>query len=126
MYPVWTEDNFQSIHFYKIWVHFEGSYIHLGIKDGPRIRILISSLQSNALIVGDSNTENKNKVINNKSNKKIKLGTNVLHNRCHRSDGAFAKTKAHDLWEDVYVTPGNDSICTSCMPYFRYGLRMII
>ena len=96
------------------WVHFEGSYIHLGIKDGPRIRIPISSLQSNAFVVGDSNSENKRIGTNNKSYKKIKLSTNVLHDRFHRSDGALATIKAHDLWEDVYITPGNDSICTSC------------
>ena len=52
-------------------MHFEGSYIHLGIKDGPRIRIPISSMQSNALVVGDSNPENKNRGINNKSYKKF-------------------------------------------------------
>ena len=97
------------------WVHFEGSHIHLDIKDGPRIRIPISSLQSNALVLGDSNSKNKNKNkgINNKSSKKIKLGTNVLHDRFCRSDGAFATIKAHDLWEDVYITPGSDSVCTS-------------
>ena len=31
------------------WVHFENNYIHLGIKDGPKIKISIPSLQSNAL-----------------------------------------------------------------------------
>ena len=35
------------------WVHFENNSIHLGIKDSPKIRIPITSLQSNALIVGD-------------------------------------------------------------------------
>ena len=74
----------------------------------------ISSLQSNALVVGDSNPENKHKGINSKSYKKIKLSTNVLHDRFHRSDGALATIKVHDLWKDVYITPRNDSICTSC------------
>ena len=33
------------------WVHFEGSFIHLGIKDGPRIRIPILLLNcSNAAV----------------------------------------------------------------------------
>ena len=27
------------------WVHFENNSIHLGIKDGPKIRISITSLQ---------------------------------------------------------------------------------
>ena len=26
----------------------------------------------------------------------------------------MATIKAHDLWQDVYITPGMDSICTSC------------
>ena len=94
-------------------MHFEGSYIHLGIQNSPRIRISISSLQSNVLDVGDSNSKNKNKGINNKSYKKIKLSTNVLHDVFHKSDGAFATIKAHDPWEDVYIIPGNDSVCTS-------------
>ena len=35
------------------WVHFENDSIYLGIRDGPKIRIPITSLQSNALIVRD-------------------------------------------------------------------------
>ena len=34
--------------------------------------------------------------------------------RFNRSDGAFITMKSHDLWEDVYITPENDTICTSC------------
>ena len=34
----------------------------------------------------------------NNTNKKIKLNTNILHNRFHRFDGAMATIKAHDLW----------------------------
>ena len=45
-----------------------------------------------------------------KPNKKIKLSTNVLHDRFHRSDGSLAIIKAHYIWEDIYITPGNDSI----------------
>ena len=91
--------------------HFVNNYIHLGIKDGPKIKIPISSLQSNALIVGNKNIRDDKK--STKSNKKIKLSTNVLRDRFHRSDGALATIKAHDLWEDVHITPGNDFICTS-------------
>ena len=40
--------------------------------------------------------------------------TNVLHDRFHRSDGVLATIKAHDLWDDVHITPGKDYICTSC------------
>ena len=51
------------------WVHFKNDYIHLGIKDGPNIVMLFSSLQSIALIVGnkkgreahDKNTTNHKK-----------------------------------------------------------------
>ena len=49
-----------------------------------------------------------------KRNKKVKLSTNVLHNRFHRSDGALATINSHYVWEDFHITPGNDSICTSC------------
>ena len=38
----------------------------------------------------------------------------MLHDRFHRSDGAMATIKAHDLWQDVHVIPDNDSVCTSC------------
>ena len=41
------------------WVHFENNYIHLGIKDGPKIKISLSSLQSNALIVRNKNKNNE-------------------------------------------------------------------
>ena len=92
------------------WVHFENNYINLGIKDGPRIKIPISSLQSNALIVRNNKRNHKNEP----HYKKVKLSTNVLHDRFHRSDGAMATIKAHDLWQDVQITPGNDSVCTSC------------
>ena len=44
----------------------------------------------------------------------MKLSTNILHDRFYRSDGDFATIKAHDLWEDVHITPWNDSICGSC------------
>ena len=118
LYPVWIKNLFFSANSFvqngNNRVYFEGSYIHLGIKDGPKIRIFISSMQSNALVVGDSNSKNKNRGLNNKSNKKIRLSTNLLHDRFHRSDEAFAIIKAHDLWEDIYLTPGNDSVCTSC------------
>ena len=38
----------------------------------------------------------------------------MLHDRFHRSDGAIATIKAHNLWEDVNITQGNDSVCPSC------------
>ena len=41
------------------WVHFENNYIHLGIKDGPKIKISLSSLQSNAQIVRNKNKNNE-------------------------------------------------------------------
>ena len=48
------------------------------------------------------------------TNKK-KLSTNVLHDRFHRSDRALATIKAYDIWEDIYNTPRNDSMCTFCI-----------
>ena len=48
------------------WVHFENNYIHLGIKDGTKIKIPISALQSNALIVGNKNIRDDRK--QNKTN----------------------------------------------------------
>ena len=55
----------------------------------------------------------KTKGLTTNPTKEIKLSTNVLHDRFHRSDGALATIKAHDLWEDIYITPGNDSVCAS-------------
>ena len=66
--------------------------IHI-TNNGPRIRISISSLQSNTLVVGDSKSKNKNIGQNNRYNKKIRVSTNTLHDRFHRSDGAFATNK---------------------------------
>ena len=45
---------------------------------------------------------------------KVKIDMNKIHNRFHRSEGAIATIRAHDLWEDVEVTEGIDNICTSC------------
>ena len=79
------------------WVHFENNFIHLGIKDGPKIEIPFWSLLSNALIVNNKKERKSNET--NKANiKKLKLSTNLLHDRFHRSDGAMATIKAHDLW----------------------------
>ena len=96
-------------------MHFENNSIHLGIRDGPKIRIPITSLQSNALIVREIKEQIKTKPPEQSNDiKKIKLSTNILHNRFHRSDRAMATIKAHDLWQDVYITPDMDFICTSC------------
>ena len=37
------------------WVHFEKKYIELGISEGPRIRLQLSSWQSNAFVVDSEN-----------------------------------------------------------------------
>ena len=50
----------------------------------------------------------------NSGTNKRKLDTNILHDRFHRSDGALATIKAHDLWRDISTVQGYDSICTSC------------
>ena len=80
------------------WVHFENNSIHLGIRDGPKIRIPITSLQSNALIVGEIKQQIRTKPPELSNNiKKIKLNTNILHNMFHRSDGAMATIKAREI-----------------------------
>ena len=78
------------------WVHFDKNFIKLGINDGPTIKIPISSLQSNAMVVDIAKTD--------KRHFKAKINTNITHSRFHRSDGAIATIKAHDLWNDVEVT----------------------
>ena len=42
------------------------------------------------------------------------LSLGIQIQRIKEKDGALATIKAHDPWEDVYIIPGNDSICTSC------------
>ena len=96
------------------WVHFEKDSIILGIRTGPKVNVPITSLQSNALIVGTRNhkrTRNENRC---ETQKKKKISTNIIHDRFHRSHGAIATIQAHNLWEDVHVTQGTDSVCTSC------------
>ena len=78
------------------WVHFEKNHIELGINDGPRIKHSLSSLQSNAFVVASGN-EKKRQELWNKEKKKAKISTNILHDRFHRSDGAIATIKAHNL-----------------------------
>ena len=46
--------------------------------------------------------------------KRFKTKINTKHSRFHRSDGAIATIKAHDLWNGVEVTQGTDFVCTSC------------
>ena len=78
------------------WVHFDKSFIKLGINDGPTIKIPNSSLQSNAMVIDIAK--------NDKKKFKTKMNTNIIHSRFHRSDGAIVTIKAHDLWNDVEVT----------------------
>ena len=81
--------------------------------EGPRIKLPLSSLQTNAFVVASGNKK-KSQELQNKEKKKAKISTNILHDRFHKSDGAIATIKAHNLWEDVNITQGNDSVCTSC------------
>ena len=80
------------------WVHFENNSIHLKIKDEPKIRISITLLQSNALIVGDIKTHNRNRIHDPAYIiKKVNLNTNILHNMFHRYNGNMATIKAHEV-----------------------------
>ena len=45
---------------------------------------------------------------------RLKLSKNILCDKFHRSDGAMATIKDHNLWYDVHITSGNDSVCISC------------
>ena len=104
------------------WVHFTQDNIKLGIKNGPSINIPITSLQSNAFIVDHVKCQPKNygkRNSNTSSNippqdKRIKINTNILHERLHRPDGVLATIQAHNLWRDVDITQGIDNMCTSC------------
>ena len=87
-------------------VHFDKYYIQLGINDSPTIKIPITSLQSNAMVV--------NIAKNNQMRSKNKINANIIHSKFHRSDGAIATIKVQDLWNDVEVTQGTDFVCTSC------------
>ena len=103
------------------WVHFTHDNIKLGIRNGPSIDIPITSLQANAMVVDHTKCTPKYFANNTQSAqadqkdyKKIKITTNTLHDRLHRSDGVLATVQAHNLWRDAEVTQGIDTICTSC------------
>ena len=46
--------------------------------------------------------------------KKHKISTDVIHNRIHKPDSVLATIQAHNLWRDVDIIQGIDSMCTSC------------
>ena len=48
------------------------------------------------------------------ANRKLQISTDILHSQLHRSHGALATIKAHNLWHDVNITQGSDQLCTSC------------
>ena len=96
-------------------VLFQNNYVELSIKNGPKIRIPITSLQSNAMIVNTrSNTKRRMIPQNETTKQKARINTNLIHNRFHRSDGAIATIRAHDLWDDVQVVDGIVTLYTSC------------
>ena len=55
----------------------------------------------------------QNKIIATENYKKFKLRTNISHDRFHRCGGTMATIKAHNLWQDEYLTSESDSVCTS-------------
>ena len=95
------------------WVHFSQTEIQLGIKNGPSINLPVTSLQSNAFVVDHKKLTNNN-TIDQSSYNKVKVSTDILHNRLHRPDGVLATIRAHNLWRDVDVVQGTDKMCTSC------------
>ena len=69
-------------------VLFQDNYVELTIKNGPKIRIPITSLQSNIMIVNTrSNTERGIIPSNKITQQKVKINTNLIHNRFYRSNG---------------------------------------
>ena len=56
----------------------------------------ISSIQANTMVA--------NITMNDKQLFKMKINTNIIHSRFHRSDGAITTIKAHDLWIRVTGT----------------------
>ena len=51
---------------------------------------------------------------NQTSYKKVKISTDILHNRLHRPDGVLTTIHAHNLWRDVDIIQGTDKLYTSC------------
>ena len=100
------------------WVHFENQHIELGIQDGPKIKIPLSSLQTNAMIVNTRRNKYSDESIptptTDQTKDMVKINMNKIHERFHRSEGAIATIRAHNLWNDVEITDGIDHICTSC------------
>ena len=110
-------------------MNFKRDQIEFCVRNGPTIKLLITSLQANAFLVehntcktkpkhyAKNNTDNhkhtSNKVVGHQKHQ-TKIDTNLLHDRFHRSDGVFATIRAHNFWRDVDITQGFNSICTSC------------
>ena len=110
-------------------MNFKKDHIELGVRNGPTIKLPITSLQANAFVVEHNTSKTKSKhYANNNANThlntankvmgyhkyKTKIDTNLLHDRIHCSGGVFATIQAHNLWQDVNITQGFYSICTLC------------
>lgn len=59
-------------------------------------------------------SQNNPNLTNNHQKNKIKISADIIHNRFHRSNSAIATIRAHDLWDDVQIADGTDTLCTSC------------
>ena len=82
----------------------------LGIQNGPSINIPIASSQANATVVNHVKctpkhfaNDTQSTQEDQKGSQKIKITTNTLHDRFHRSDIVLATVQAHNLWRDVDV-----------------------
>ena len=99
----------------------------MSIRHGPTISQPITSLQSNAFVVDhykntvppkhyaqedDSKTTHHAHRTTDKHT--IKINTNFLHDQFHHLHGVFATIQAHNLWRDVNIMQGLNSLCTSC------------
>ena len=83
------------------WIHFENHHIELGIQDGSKIKIPLSSLQTNAMIVNTRRNKYSDESIStptaDQTKDMVKINMNKIHERFHRSEGAIATIRAHNL-----------------------------
>ena len=95
------------------WVHFTQHSIELGIKGGPKLTVPITFSQTNAMVVNVSKQTQPSPSPDTYNNK-LKISTDTFHSRIHRSHGALATIKSHNLLHDVNISQGSDQLCISC------------
>ena len=83
-------------------------------QEGRHTICTLRLVQSNAMVVKTKSNAKKNTTSADKIiQKKFKININLIHNRFHWFDGVIATIRAHDLWDDVQVLDGIDTLCAS-------------